>query len=91
MFYFIIKHPFLCFSLLVLGNIPSYEVTDSLLVHVDGVHRISMKWSYMQYLITAQIYYGTRPVGQPVLSEPVSVVNKSSQRIVFDSWFVIKV
>ncbi|KAL1110477.1 hypothetical protein AAG570_008005 [Ranatra chinensis] len=70
----------------LLGNKLLTDVLDTVLVHVGCLHRLPQKWNHDNYLVAAQIYYGTRPIGQTVLSEPVTISTKLYHRIVFDSW-----
>ncbi|XP_049937857.1 phosphatidylinositol 4-phosphate 3-kinase C2 domain-containing subunit alpha isoform X1 [Schistocerca serialis cubense] len=64
----------------------SSEILDSVLVHVGGLHRLNQDWNYDQYLVAAQIYHGTRPLGQPVLTHPIVRSMGLFERVLFDFW-----
>ncbi|XP_054261584.1 phosphatidylinositol 4-phosphate 3-kinase C2 domain-containing subunit beta-like [Macrosteles quadrilineatus] len=64
----------------------SSEVLDTVLVHVECLHRLSASWTHDTYMVAGQLYHGTRPVGHPVLSKPTSPSTSLYNRIVFDSW-----
>ncbi|XP_012237472.1 phosphatidylinositol 4-phosphate 3-kinase C2 domain-containing subunit beta isoform X1 [Bombus vosnesenskii] len=73
------------------GEIPtntliSSEVLDTILVRVGALHRLPGSWKHDDYIIAAQIFHGTRPVGNPVLSEPMAVSSNFHPRILFNSW-----
>lgn len=62
------------------------DVTDTILAKVCAIYRPSPDWNYDNYLIAAQIYHGTRPVGHPELSQPCEITNNMYPRILFDCW-----
>lgn len=62
------------------------EMSDSVLVRVCGLHRPSPEWKHESFLVAAQIYHGTRPVGQPVLSQPCEITEYWYPRISFNHW-----
>ncbi|KAI5702472.1 hypothetical protein M8J75_000487 [Diaphorina citri] len=64
----------------------SSEVLDPVLLHVSCLHRLLPQWSHHEYLIAAQIYYGTRPLAHPILSKAVPASQSMYPRVVFDSW-----
>lgn len=64
----------------------SSEILDSVLVHVGGLHRLKNDWNYEQFLVAAQIYHGTRPLGHPVLSYPIPRSTCLYERVLFDFW-----
>ncbi|CAH0389985.1 unnamed protein product [Bemisia tabaci] len=65
---------------------PSSQVLDSVLVHVGALHRLNPAWNYDEYLLAGQIYHGTRPITNPVLSKPVAPSESLYKRLVFDFW-----
>lgn len=65
------------------------EITDSVLVRVCALHRPSPEWKHESFMIAAQIYHGTRPVGQPVLSQPNNLIEYWYPVINFNYWFDI--
>ncbi|XP_069687221.1 phosphatidylinositol 4-phosphate 3-kinase C2 domain-containing subunit beta isoform X3 [Periplaneta americana] len=64
----------------------SSSVLDSVLFHVGGLHRLLPGWIQDEFLLAAQIYHGTRPVGHPVLSRACSRSRGFYDRVLFDSW-----
>ncbi|KAJ9600687.1 hypothetical protein L9F63_026176, partial [Diploptera punctata] len=64
----------------------SSSVLDSVLVHVGGLHRLLSGWNQDEFLLAAQIYHGTRPVGNPVTSRASSRTKGFYDRVIFDSW-----
>ena len=81
----LILHP--CYFLLpYTATKLSSTVLDSVLVHVGGLHRLLSGWNHDEYLLAAQIYHGTRPVGSPVTSRAGSRTKGFYDRVPFDSW-----
>ncbi|XP_043472101.1 phosphatidylinositol 4-phosphate 3-kinase C2 domain-containing subunit beta [Leptopilina heterotoma] len=68
------------------NTLVSSEVLDTVLVRVGAFHRIPATWNHDDYIVAAQIFHGTRPVGNPVLSEPMTVSSNFYKRILFNSW-----
>ncbi|XP_051160561.1 phosphatidylinositol 4-phosphate 3-kinase C2 domain-containing subunit beta isoform X2 [Leptopilina boulardi] len=68
------------------NTLVSSEVLDTVLVRVGAMHRIPGTWNHDDYIVAAQIFHGTRPVGNPVLSEPMTVSTNFYPRILFNSW-----
>lgn len=70
---------------------PKYvtEITDTILARVCALHRPLPEWKHESFMIAAQIYHGTRPVGQPVLSQPCSITEYWYPVINFNYWFDI--
>ncbi|XP_050441435.1 phosphatidylinositol 4-phosphate 3-kinase C2 domain-containing subunit beta isoform X2 [Adelges cooleyi] len=64
----------------------SSEVLDNVVVYISGLHRLFPSWSHDEYLVAAQIYHGTRPIGSTVLSKAVVAEYSLYKRVVFDSW-----
>lgn len=59
---------------------------DTILIHICALHRVPNSWKHNDYLIAAQIYHGTRPVGHPILSQPTIISNGFFPRILFNTW-----
>jgi len=55
-------------------------------VRVGALHRLPTTWKHDDYIVAAQIFHGTRPVGSPVISEPMTVSTNFYPRILFNSW-----
>ncbi|XP_076289347.1 phosphatidylinositol-4-phosphate 3-kinase catalytic subunit Pi3K68D isoform X2 [Lasioglossum baleicum] len=64
----------------------SSDVLDTVLVRVGALHRLPGSWKHDDYIVAAQIFHGTRPVGNPVLSEPMAVSSNFYPRILFNLW-----
>ena len=64
----------------------SSQVLDTVLVRVGALHRFPTSWKHDDYIVAAQIFHGTRPVGNPVLSEPSSITSNFYPRILFNCW-----
>ncbi|XP_020281891.1 phosphatidylinositol 4-phosphate 3-kinase C2 domain-containing subunit beta isoform X3 [Pseudomyrmex gracilis] len=64
----------------------SSEVIDTILVRVGSLHRLPTMWKHDDYIVAAQIFHGTRPVGHTVVSEPMTVSSNLYPRILFNSW-----
>lgn len=65
------------------------DIADSVLIKVLSIHRPSPQWNHDNYIIAAQVYHGTRPIGQPVLSQPCEITNSlllKYPQILFESW-----
>ncbi|XP_015112954.1 phosphatidylinositol 4-phosphate 3-kinase C2 domain-containing subunit beta [Diachasma alloeum] len=79
------------FQLSTRGEFPtntlvSSEVLDTVLVRVGALHRLPGTWRHDDYIVAAQLFHGTRPVGNPVLSEPMTVTTNFYSRILFNTW-----
>ncbi|XP_012279784.1 phosphatidylinositol 4-phosphate 3-kinase C2 domain-containing subunit beta isoform X2 [Orussus abietinus] len=68
------------------NTLVSSEVIDTVLVRVGSVHRLPGSWKHDDYIVAAQIFHGTRPVGNPVISEPMTVSCNFYSRILFNTW-----
>lgn len=66
----------------------SCEVLDTILLRVGSLHRLLGTWNHDDYIIAAQIFHGTRPVGTPVLSEAMTLSNSFYPRVLFNTWLV---
>lgn len=68
------------------GSKFSSKVPDNVVIYVSCLHRLFSSWSHDEYLIAAQIYHGTRPIGNTVLSKAVIAEHSIYKRVVFESW-----
>lgn len=77
-----------CIFVLFADSLVSSQVIDTVLVRVGALHRFPSSWKHDDYIVAAQIFHGTRPVGNPVLSEPMTAAGQSNfySRILFNSW-----
>lgn len=55
------------------------------MIYISCLHRLFSSWSHDQYLIAAQVYHGTRPIGNTVLSKAVTAEQSIYKRVVFES------
>uniref|UniRef100_A0A8D8S4J0 Phosphatidylinositol 4-phosphate 3-kinase C2 domain-containing subunit alpha n=1 Tax=Cacopsylla melanoneura TaxID=428564 RepID=A0A8D8S4J0_9HEMI len=71
-----------------MSNAPklSSEILEAVLVQVSCLHRLAVDWTHDEYLIAAQIYYGTRPLAHPIFTKSVRPSQSMYTRLVFDSW-----
>ncbi|KAH0818247.1 hypothetical protein GEV33_004544 [Tenebrio molitor] len=49
-------------------NVP--EISDMLVIRMCAIYRPHVDWKHDSFMVAAQIYHGTRPVGHPALSTP---------------------
>lgn len=68
------------------NTLVSSEVLDTVLVRVGAIHRLPSTWKHDDYIVAAQLFHGTRPVGNPVLSEPMTVTTNFYSRILCNTW-----
>ncbi|KAK4883151.1 hypothetical protein RN001_006470 [Aquatica leii] len=66
--------------------ISSTEVLESVLIRVCAVHRPLLDWKHDDFIVAAQVYHGTRPLGQPVLSQSCAITKSLYSRILFNCW-----
>lgn len=59
---------------------------DDVVIYISCLHRLFSSWSHDEYLIAAQIYHGTRRIGNTVLSKAVIAEHSIYKRVVFESW-----
>lgn len=59
---------------------------DNVIIYISCLHRLFSSWSHDEYLIAAQIYHGTRPIGNTVLSKAVVAEHSIYKRVAFESW-----
>ncbi|KAK9497814.1 hypothetical protein O3M35_003734 [Rhynocoris fuscipes] len=64
----------------------SSDICDSFIIYIGCLHRLSHNWQFDEYRVEAQIYHGTRPIGQRISTPSLSSSNKFYQRVVFDCW-----
>ena len=50
-----------------------FEINETLLLKLCGVHKLHKSWNYDSYFIIAQVYHGTRPLGSSRISVPVQI------------------
>ncbi|KRT80159.1 C2 domain containing protein [Oryctes borbonicus] len=62
------------------------DIQDSMLVRISAVHRPSPDWKFDDFIVNAQIYHGTRPVGKRVLTHPCTPIPSLYPRILMNTW-----
>lgn len=63
------------------------NVPDMMMVHIMCLHRISPHWKHDDYMLGAQIYHGTRYIGDAVVTQCSNEVGGGLfPRLRFDSW-----
>jgi len=68
------------------GSKLSSKIIDNVIVYISCLHRLFSSWSHDEYLIAAEIYHGTRPIVNTVLSKAVIAEQSIYKRVVFESW-----
>ncbi|XP_026466110.1 phosphatidylinositol 4-phosphate 3-kinase C2 domain-containing subunit beta isoform X2 [Ctenocephalides felis] len=68
------------------NSVQMTDVSDTVLFHLEGLHRMPVAWKHDDYTVVAQIYHGTRPVGMSVLSQSVVPSQSFYNRVMFNSW-----
>lgn len=64
------------------------DVREKVLVKVQGLHRLELEWKYDEYFVEAQLFHGSRCIGQPVHSQTKKVVDdlKFYPKVIFIEW-----
>ena len=63
------------------------EIFETLVARVCGLHRININWpNYDDFTVRMQIFHGTRPIAEPLLTPFYSKGESFYESIVFDSW-----
>ena len=69
----------------------SMEVYETLLLRVCALHRLKPNWDFDDFVVTMQIYHGTRPLADTAVA--TDFVGKSEsfyERAKFDTWLELK-
>lgn len=66
--------------------IPIANVTESIMVHVMCLNRIPPNWKHDDYMLGAQIYHGSRYIGDAVVTQCSNEISGLFSRLRFDSW-----
>ncbi|KAK9759167.1 Phosphoinositide 3-kinase family, accessory domain (PIK domain) [Popillia japonica] len=66
------------------------DIQDSILVRVSAVHRPSPDWKFDDFIVHAQIYHGTRPIGKRVVTQPCTPLPSLYPRILMNTWLDIE-
>ncbi|KAK3877587.1 hypothetical protein Pcinc_017702 [Petrolisthes cinctipes] len=64
------------------------EVRDKISVKIQGLHRLEMEWRYDEYFVEAQLFHGSRCIGQPVHTHTKKVTDdcKFYSKVIFNHW-----
>jgi hypothetical protein len=61
-------------------------VQETLLLRVCSLHRLGADWAFESYAVKMQIYHGTRPLAEAVITEFVYKSDSFYERVKFDTW-----
>ncbi|XP_050713175.1 phosphatidylinositol 4-phosphate 3-kinase C2 domain-containing subunit beta-like isoform X2 [Eriocheir sinensis] len=64
------------------------EVREKVSVRVHGLHRLEREWKYDEYFVDAQLFHGSRCIGQPVHSHTKKVSDNAKfyPKVDFNRW-----
>ncbi|XP_045593845.1 phosphatidylinositol 4-phosphate 3-kinase C2 domain-containing subunit alpha isoform X2 [Procambarus clarkii] len=64
------------------------DVREKVSVKVLGLHRLQLEWKYDEYFVEAQLFHGSRCIGQPVYTHTKKVIEDSKfyPKVVFSRW-----
>nr|XP_053643697.1 LOW QUALITY PROTEIN: phosphatidylinositol 4-phosphate 3-kinase C2 domain-containing subunit beta-like [Cherax quadricarinatus] len=64
------------------------DVREKVSIKVQGLHRLQLEWKYDEYFVEAQLFHGSRCIGQPVHTPTKRVTDdpKFYQKIIFNRW-----
>lgn len=66
--------------------IPIANVSESIMVNVMCLHRIPPSWKHDDYMLGAQIYHGSRYIGDAKVTQCTNEISGLFSRLRFDSW-----
>ncbi|XP_059060030.1 phosphatidylinositol 4-phosphate 3-kinase C2 domain-containing subunit alpha [Achroia grisella] len=70
---------------------PSHKVAESTLFCIEALHGLLACWSHDEYQVHAQLYYGTRALHAPYLTQPSRLDCAGFYpRIIFDTWLSLE-
>uniref|UniRef100_W4VRG7 Putative phosphotidylinositol 3 kinase 68d n=1 Tax=Corethrella appendiculata TaxID=1370023 RepID=W4VRG7_9DIPT len=69
-----------------LNPISILEISQPTMVNIMCLHRPPVTWHYDDYLLGAQIYHGTRYIGDAVVTQCSNEISGIYPRFKFDSW-----
>lgn len=73
-----------------LKTIAISNVTEPVMVHLLCLHRPPPLWRHDDYMLGAQIYHGTRYIGDAVVTQCSNEISGLFPRLRFDSWLNFK-
>ena len=65
---------------------PLTEVLDTVLIRVSALHRLRPDSRYEQYVVTAQLYHGSRAISQREDTAPVAPSKHLFKWCSFKAW-----
>uniref|UniRef100_A0A6B2ECM5 Putative phosphatidylinositol 3-kinase vps34 involved in signal transduction n=1 Tax=Phlebotomus kandelakii TaxID=1109342 RepID=A0A6B2ECM5_9DIPT len=68
------------------SSVPISNVSESVMVHVMCLHRPPVTWKHDEYLLGAQIYHGTRYIGDAVVTQCPNEITGIYPRFTFNTW-----
>ncbi|XP_071051233.1 phosphatidylinositol 4-phosphate 3-kinase C2 domain-containing subunit beta [Onthophagus taurus] len=66
------------------------EIQDSVLLRVSAIHRPAPDWKYDNFVVVAQVFHGTRPIGKPVATQPCAYLASLYPRILVNTWLDVE-
>ena len=67
------------------------NIFETFLVKVNAVHRLDVNWpAYKDFKVRMQIFHGTRPVTEPLMTPLIAKTESFFERLVFDSYLETK-
>lgn len=64
------------------------SVTEPVMVHLMCLHRPPPNWRFDDYMLGAQIYHGSRYIGDAVATQCSNEISGIFPRLKFESWYV---
>ncbi|XP_059622925.1 phosphatidylinositol 4-phosphate 3-kinase C2 domain-containing subunit beta [Phlebotomus argentipes] len=68
------------------SSVPISNVSESVMVHVMCLHRPPVTWKHDEYNLGAQIYHGTRYIGDAVVTQCTNEISGIYPRLTFNTW-----
>ncbi|XP_042231376.1 phosphatidylinositol 4-phosphate 3-kinase C2 domain-containing subunit alpha-like isoform X2 [Homarus americanus] len=64
------------------------DVREKVSIKVQGLHRLQLEWKYDEYFVDAQLFHGSRCIGQSVHTQTKKVLDdpKFYPKVVFHRW-----
>ncbi|XP_055692342.1 phosphatidylinositol 4-phosphate 3-kinase C2 domain-containing subunit alpha isoform X1 [Lutzomyia longipalpis] len=68
------------------SSVPISNVSETVMVHVMCLHRPPVTWKHDEYNLGAQVYHGTRYIGEAVVTQCSNEISGIYPRFTFNSW-----
>lgn len=65
------------------------KVSEPVMIHLMCLHRPPPNWRHDDYLLGAQIYYGTKYISEAVVSQCSNEISGIFPRLKFNSWYAM--